>query len=94
MCAKKKKEWRMKRQWLLTTTDNPFNPHTHWDEWYTEDLKLGHDTCGLLSRVGNQRGLYSYDNELIAMREIVSHNLSGVHVMVTNEMFDVLINPT
>jgi hypothetical protein len=35
---------------LLTTTDNPFNPFVDWDAWYAEDLRLGHDTCGRISR--------------------------------------------
>ena len=35
---------------LLTTTDNPINPFTDWDAWYAEDLRLGHDTCGRISR--------------------------------------------
>ena len=30
---------------LLTTVDNPFNPHTNFDEWYAFDLRMGYDTC-------------------------------------------------
>lgn len=34
----------------LTTTDNPFDPFTQWDEWYAFDTQAGHHTCGLLAR--------------------------------------------
>lgn len=36
---------------MLTTTDNPFNPWIDFDTWYAEDIRLGHDTCGYLDRV-------------------------------------------
>lgn len=37
--------------YMLTTTDNPFDPRTHWDEWYRWDTFNGYDTCGLLARL-------------------------------------------
>lgn len=36
---------------LLTTVDNPFNPHTNFDEWYAFDLRMGYDTLGYLARI-------------------------------------------
>ncbi len=36
---------------MLTTIDNPYNPHTHWTEWYLYDIEHGYDTCGLLARL-------------------------------------------
>ena len=35
---------------LLTTIDNPYNPFSNWDEWYTYDITKGYFTCGLLAR--------------------------------------------
>lgn len=37
--------------YMLTTADNPFNPLTHWDEWYTWDEGAGYHTCGLIARL-------------------------------------------
>lgn len=70
---------------LLSTKDNPFNPHTEWDEWHAWDFPR-YDTLGLLGRVVRS----SYDlpanlqteafNE--AVDEIVTENVSGVHIKV------------
>lgn len=35
---------------LISTTDNPINPFVDFDAWYDEDLRLGHDTCGVVAR--------------------------------------------
>lgn len=37
----------------ITTTDNPFNPFTEWDEWYFYDLSKGYSTCERLDRLSN-----------------------------------------
>ena len=35
---------------MLTTIDNPYNPYTHWDEWFAYDMSHGYNTCGYLAR--------------------------------------------
>lgn len=32
-------------QMILTTTDNPWNPFTNWDEWYAYDEDKAHPYC-------------------------------------------------
>lgn len=39
----------MSNNCFLTTTDNPYNPFTHFDQWYTYDMDKGYNTCGLVS---------------------------------------------
>lgn len=67
---------------MLTTTDNPYNPFTHWDEWYAFDEVKGYHTCSYLARlVRTSDDLSEADqNEAIenAMNEILSMNLTGV----------------
>lgn len=69
--------------YMLTTVDNPFDPFTQFDEWYAYDMKLGYDTPGLLAACTMQSDeLSDLDQELsiqMAIDEIVSENLSGVH---------------
>lgn len=36
---------------LISTIDNPFNPFLDFDNWYAEDIRLGHDTSGLMQRL-------------------------------------------
>ena len=41
----------MANRCMLTTSDNPWNPITHWDEWFAFDYKEKHyNTCGYLAR--------------------------------------------
>jgi hypothetical protein len=38
-------------QHMLTTVDNPWDPRTHYNEWYAWDNEAGYHTPGLLARV-------------------------------------------
>jgi hypothetical protein len=70
---------------LLSTKDNPFNPHTQWAEWFAWDYPR-YDTNGLLARViitsdelpQNLRD-EAYND---AVEEIVTENVSGMHIKV------------
>ena len=72
--------------YMLTTTDNPFDPRTHWDEWYRWDLAAGYDTCGLLARLSirtNEVGPDEADQEDDdAINRIVDLNLTGNYVKI------------
>jgi hypothetical protein len=70
---------------LLSTKDNPFNPHTEWDEWFGWDYPR-YDTNGLLGRT-----IVTSDELPKALRDeayndavdtIVTENLSGKHIKV------------
>lgn len=72
---------------MLTTIDNPFDPFTEWDAWYSFDLAHGYDTPGFLARIINTSdGLSSTDQEIAvedAIDEIVKENVNGVYKKVT-----------
>lgn len=36
---------------MLSTSDNPWNPFTHYDEWNAWDIAAGYNTLALLDRV-------------------------------------------
>lgn len=42
-------EW--PEEFMLTTTDNPFDPFTQFDEWFAYDRSQGYNTPGLLARI-------------------------------------------
>lgn len=75
---------------MLTTVDNPYDPFTEWDEWFAYDYRKGYHTPGLLARIAitsddmNEEDLSLTLN--MAIDEIVSENVSGVHRKVTREI--------
>ena len=79
---------RLNVEYMLTTVDNPFNPFTEWDEWYSFDESRGYQSTGLLARVvRTSNDLSDADQELAideAIDEIVRENLSGVHRKISN----------
>lgn len=36
---------------MLTTSDNPYDPFTRFDEWFQFDEAAGYHTCALLARI-------------------------------------------
>lgn len=71
--------------YLLTTTDNPFNPHTQWDAWYAYDESMGYHTTSYLARTTRSSPELSdaLRDQAIddAMDEIVENN-GGLYVKV------------
>lgn len=69
--------------YMLTTVDNPFNPHTQFDEWYADDLRRGHHTSSLLARVANfSDELSEPDQDLVvqaAIDGILEVNPNGLY---------------
>ena len=75
--------------YMLTTIDNPFNPFTHYDDWYAYDVAKGYNTCGLLARVTQSSDELSDADIALSiedgMNEIVKHNTLGIHLKVTRD---------
>lgn len=76
---------------MLSTIDNPWNPFTHYAEWYAHDVTAGYHSTALLARVVvSSNELSDYDQELDIIRaidEIVTENASGMHRKVYPETF-------
>lgn len=68
---------------MLTTTDNPWNPFTHYDEWWLYDQNAGYYSTALLARVAlSSDELSELDQQIAyedAIDEVVRENISGVH---------------
>lgn len=43
----------MSRKVAITTTDNPYDPFTQFDEWFALDELKGYCSCSLLARIAN-----------------------------------------
>jgi hypothetical protein len=72
---------------MLTTTDNPYNPFTQFDEWYTWDEASGYHSTGLLARVVVTSDDLSESQQSQAIEdaidEVVKENVLGVYRKVT-----------
>ena len=73
---------------MLTTIDNPFNPFTHFDEWFAFDEEKGYHTCQFLARISRASSDMSdsdYEREYErAIDEIVKFNVRGIDKKVTD----------
>lgn len=75
---------------MLTTVDNPYNPFTHWDEWWAYDVdERGYHTSGLLARIARSSDELSesdqeYANES-AIDEILIEDARGIYLRVSPE---------
>lgn len=78
-------------EYMLTTIDNPFNPFTEWDEWFTFDSSKGYHTPSFLARIVMiSDDLSEADQALsvqVAIDEIVQENVLGLYKKVSRESF-------
>lgn len=67
---------------MLTTVDNPYDPTTHFDEWYAFDESHGYFTMNLLARVlVTSDELSDADQDAAvedAIDDVISNNVSGL----------------
>ena len=77
---------------MLTTIDNPYDPYTHFDEWYTYDITKGYDTCGYLARIVKTSDELSEADQEVALdqakQEIISMNILGIYKLVSPSSSD------
>jgi hypothetical protein len=71
---------------LLSTSDNPFNPWTQWDEWLAHDMREQHHTLPYLARIiVSSDELSEADQDLAydnAVSEILEENINGLYIKV------------
>lgn len=71
---------------MLTTTDNPYNPFTEFDQWQAYDTSTGHHTLAFLARVCiTSNDLSELDQSMaidMAIDEIVNENVNGLYTKV------------
>lgn len=67
---------------MLSTTDNPFNPFTHFNEWFAFDSSKGYHSCSYLARIAKTSDEMSEADNILtinrAIDEIVQLNALGV----------------
>lgn len=75
---------------MLTTSDNPYDPFTQFDEWYAFDERKGYHTCGYIERISRSSSeLSPYDQIAIvndAIDEILKFNVLGNYKKVVKQI--------
>lgn len=69
---------------MLTTTDNPYNPYTQYDEWLALDRQLGYNTCEYLARICEN---VSYNLDQEEQEEIVRDAMNQIIAMDPFEIY-------
>lgn len=73
--------------YMLSTIDNPYNPHHDWDRWLAFDHDQGYYSSQLLGRIARTSDeLSDVDYELAineAIDEIVHEDVIGVYIKVS-----------
>jgi len=76
-------------QSMLTTTDNPFNPFTQWDEWKRFDEDKKYFTLNYLARiakVSDELSEADYNQAVDdAIDEILNLNVLGIYKRILPE---------
>lgn len=71
---------------LLSTSDNPWNPWTHFKEWNAYDMQVGHHTLPYLARIMvSSDELSDADQDVAyenAIEEILRMNINGLYIAV------------
>lgn len=72
---------------MLTTTDNPFDPFTEWEEWTAYDQAQGYHTSAYLARVVRSSDDLSESDQLQAIEdginEILEYDIIGKYKKVS-----------
>jgi len=72
---------------MLSTSDNPFNPFTNFEEWYEYDERNNYHSTSYLGRIARLSPNLTnkeYEDEVErAIDEIIKYNLTGNYIKVT-----------
>ena len=74
------------KEFMLSTSDNPYNPFTQFREWYAFDIANGYNTCSYLARICEYTDDVSDREERLsindAIEEALMFNLTGNRIKV------------
>ena len=74
---------------ILTTHDNPYNPHTEYEKWRRWDIDNGYDTESLIARMADIPADVDETNSLVmelygnqAVQEILENDDMNIYKLV------------
>ena len=76
-------------RYMLTTIDNPYDPVTQFDDWYSFDEQKGYCTSGYLARIVKTSDELSENEQQraigLAIDEIIEMNPDGFYKKIEYE---------
>lgn len=85
---------------MLTTYDNPYNPHTDYDKWQAYDLGQGYNTAQLLARIEGDPslmldGVEQAQTQAMAMNYLIDEGpIDDLWITIRKEDKTPIRNPT
>ena len=61
--------------YMLTTSDNPYDPFTQFENWYAYDESKGYHTCGYIERIAKTSPDMSSFDQIEAVNEAIDEIL-------------------
>jgi hypothetical protein len=76
-------------QIAITTSDNPFDPFTQYDEWFAWDCEAGYGTCAYLARITRSSDELSIADQDLALEyaidEIIKEDVLDLYKKVIKD---------
>ena len=77
------------KECMLTTIDNPFNPFTQFDSWFSFDVEKGYNSLAYqarIARTSDEMTEFEYNQEVErAIDEIVKYDFMNIYKKVVKE---------
>ena len=69
----------MSRKVAITTTDNPYDPFTQFDEWFALDELKGYCSCSLLARIANTSSDLNFEETNVVIENAIDRIVSNLN---------------
>lgn len=74
------------KEFMLSTSDNPYNPFTNFREWFAFDVAKGYNTCSYLARICELSDEISDRETALSLNDAIEdalmYNLTGNRIKV------------
>jgi hypothetical protein len=82
-------------EYMLTTVDNPYDPFTQWDLWFSWDEHAGYHTSGLLARIAKVSPDLSEADQHLAVQDAIDEcvEINTLGVLRKVQRGDVVVRP-
>lgn len=85
----------VEEEFMLSTSDNPYDPYDDFVKWYLWDVAAGYNTCAYLARICEYSGDISDSEEALSINDAIEEalmlNLTGNRIKVARKKENVFV---